>query len=180
MQESSASLASRLLGSTGYLRRPRKILINNSLSVRLSSRCLLLMTLLLITCTLACGPRSAPKESYYWMMSEPTPEGAITIWISHPGEHEKTCDQEKWTPALALATVYTVIQDVNAHKIHYHVRDDEQKGLIFQEYLRDETARIGERRLGRDEAVHFHGLYIDLETAKELIAAVKSHQHGAE
>lgn len=113
-------------------------------------------------------------------MNGPVPASAVRFWVSYPGEHEKTCDQKKWTPAFALATVYTTINEVNAHEIHYHLTEDDERGFVLREYLRDERAKAGERPLGQDEPIHFHGLYVDLEPAKELILAVKSHQHGAE
>jgi hypothetical protein len=130
------------------------------------------------TIVLACQSTSR-EEKRYWMMSEPVPESGVRVWIPESGQHDKDCDQEKTTPALALATIYNIVNDVNEHKIHYHIRNEDNGGLILSEYLSDEDGK-GERRLGSKEAIHYHGVYVNLEAAKQLLTAVKSHQHGAD
>jgi hypothetical protein len=136
----------------------------------------LFVTILAITAFLTTCDSSTPREKYYWMMNKPVPESGVRIWIPEEGEHEKTCDKQKVGEALALAIVLNIIQDVKNDEIHYHLRS-EDRGLVLDEYLWDEKSSTGERRLGRDEIIHYHGVYVDLETAKELIYAVNSQPH---
>jgi len=138
----------------------------------------LLLTIIL-ACFISCEQSPSHKENFYWMMNESCPDDGVRFWISEVGAHEKTCDPSKWSRALALATIFTVINDVNEHKIHYHMRE-EDRGFVLREYLSDEKSPTGERPLGRSDTYHFHGCYVDLKTAKKLIQAVKFHQHGAE
>ena len=111
-------------------------------------------------------------------MDKPCPTNCVPVWFPGDNADHKLCEITNASPALALASVLTIIQEVNEHKIHYHVRYED--GVLLTEYLADPKSKTGERRLGRDEVIHLHGVYVDLETAKELITTVKSHQHGAE
>ena len=125
----------------------------------------------------SCSHRAEPQ--YCWVMSGPYPDSNVRVWISSELAEHKTCEETNVSPALALAYILNMIADVKKHKIHYHARA-EDRGIVFTEYLADPKSRSGERRLGRDETFHYHGLYVDLDTAKELIFAVKANQHGAE
>jgi hypothetical protein len=133
--------------------------------------------IVLCAAAISCS-RSDPK--YYWVMSEPCPDSGVRIWYPAELADHKDCGEERnVSRALALAIVLNIIQDVDHHKIHYHIRK-EDRGFVLTEYLADPKSRTGERPLGRDEPVHYHGVYVDLDTPVRLIGAVKAHQHGAE
>jgi len=112
-------------------------------------------------------------------MSEPCPDSGVRIWYPAELPEHKDCEETNVSRALAEAIVLNIIQDVVHNKIHYHIRQDD-RGFVFTEYLADPQSKTGERPLGRDETIHYHGVYVDLATAKELIVAVKARQHGAE
>lgn len=139
----------------------------------------LALTLGVIVCCLATSSCSRSDPKYYWVMNGPCPDSGVRIWYPAELANHKDCDEEtNVSQALALTIVLNIIQDTDRHKIHYHIRE-EGRGFVLTEYLADPQSKMGERRLGRDEVVHYHGVYVDLDTAKQLIAVVKAHQHGA-
>jgi hypothetical protein len=134
---------------------------------------------ILVCCVAIISCSHSTEQKYYWVMDGPCPDSDVRIWICSELPDHKNCEETNVSPALALASVLSLINDVNKQKIHYHGRT-EDRGIVFTEYLADPKSKAGERRLGRDETIHFHGFYVDSDTAQELIHAVKAHQHGAE
>jgi hypothetical protein len=135
----------------------------------------------IVVCCVAfvsCSHRTEPK--YYWVMSGPCPDSCVRIWYPAELPDHKDCEETNVSPAWALAIVLNIIQDVEHQKIHYHIRESDDRGFVLTEYLADPQSKTGERPLGKDEVIHYHGVYVDLNTAKELITAVKARQHGAE
>ncbi len=123
---------------------------------------------------------SQNRQKYYWVMDGPCPESDVRFWLPAELADHKDCEKEKVTPALALAIVINMTEDVDRHRVHYHIRHDEDRGFVLTEYLKDEGNKAGERPLGREEVIHYHGIYVGLKAATNLIAAVKGHQHGAD
>jgi hypothetical protein len=134
----------------------------------------------IVSCIAVVSCSRSPEPKYYWVMSGSCPDSGVRIWYPAELPDHKDCEETNVSPALALAIVLNMTQDVNQHKIHFHIRQDDNRGLVLTEYLADPQSKSGEHRLGRDEIIHYHGVYVDLSAAKELIVAVKAHQHGAE
>jgi hypothetical protein len=126
---------------------------------------------------LSCARRTQP--SHQWVMDGPCPDSGLRVWYPAAFPEHKFCEDTNISPAFALAIILNITRTVDAHKIHYHIRQDDNYGLVLTEYLMDSQAKAGERPADRDHTIHYHGVYVDLDTAKELIAAVQAHQHGA-
>lgn len=132
----------------------------------------MLFCLVVLSCT-----RGGDKTAYYWVMGGPCPEDAVPIWFPAVLADHKDCEETKATPAVALMDVYEILNDVNENKVHYHIRQDD-RGLVLTEFVIVPGTKEGERPWGRDEVVHYHGVCVDPETARQLVRAVKAHQHG--
>lgn len=97
---------------------------------------------------------------YYWMMKEAPPDNCVRVWIPVHGVHEKSCDLEpdgKMTPAMALATILTL----QYKPTRYDIKTT-NKGIE----VKDDLGSV-------QGPVHYHGVYVDLETARRLLESNK-------
>lgn len=135
------------------------------------------LAVLLLFCALAGGESWAamPTEQCYWVMEHGTPDWGVPIWYPADLKDHKYC--EKYTEALALAEVITITLAIQQRERRFRMRKEDD-GFLLVEYLSDPKSDRGERRLGRDETIHYHGVYVDLETTKALIIAVKNQPMG--
>ncbi|MGO9311547.1 MAG: hypothetical protein ACLQDI_02305, partial [Syntrophobacteraceae bacterium] len=119
------------------------------------------LLLLAIVCTISLYAwlhftKAGETASYYWMMTDSPPDDSVRVWIPIHGEHEKTCRQdEKMSRAMALATVLTLEYEIARYSIK-----STNRGLELNNDI-------------DPGPVHYHGVYVDLDTAKRLIESVK-------
>jgi hypothetical protein len=133
-------------------------------------------SLLLILCVSPGEVLAAmPTEKCYWVMEHGTPDWGVRIW--YPAELQDHKDCEKYTEALALADVINITLAIQRRERRFRMRKEDD-GFLLIEYLSDPKSDGGERRLGRDEIIHYHGVYVDLETTKELIRAIANQPMG--
>ncbi len=70
---------------------------------------------------------SGSEPKYYWVMGEPCPDSGVRIWFPAELPDHKDWDSAKVSRALALAIVLNIIQNVDHHKIHYHIRQEDRE-----------------------------------------------------
>jgi hypothetical protein len=115
-----------------------------SLSVLLTGSCLVLP---------AC---SEQQTDYYWVMAEKCPDSGVRIWFPADLPEHKDCDHKPVSCAFALAIVFNIINDIDQHRVHYHMRS-EDRGFVLAEFVADPNNSADERAFGSREKVHYHG-----------------------
>jgi hypothetical protein len=126
----------------------------------------------------ACVVSAAmPTEKCYWVMERGVPDWGVRIWYSAELPNHKNCEVKRYTEAKALADVLTMILSIEHRERRFRMQKEDE-GFLLIEYLRDPKSPKGERRRGRDEVIHYHGVYVDLETTKRLMNAVANQPMG--
>jgi hypothetical protein len=171
-------LADGLLGTKSKLRVGIRTLRNLEKRMRQLSCAgwVTALTLALLRLSGCSAHDAIPREPRYWMMEGPIPDNCVGIWLSESGNHASACGVEKVSPAAAFLRVAVIAQEVDKHEIHYHIRSTDA-GLFLIEFVTEDSDE-GEVRRSSKEPIHYHGIYVPLNSAEKLVSAFKSHQHG--
>ena len=119
--------------------------------------------------------RISESKAHFWMMNLPAPKGSIRFWLPESGDHAY-CVQEfpdRFSRAEAYMAAVLLLQ-----KGHFHVvKDNEYGGFRLDEFLDDRDAK-GEFWAGRVGPVHYHGIWMDNETARTFLKNLAFQQHS--
>lgn len=134
----------------------------------------LILPFLLMNCD-GTGSKEPQKENLsIWVMpDEASPDYDVKFWLSQKGDHA-SCDSKPYTKALALAEFLFRKNEVDDHERHDHLVRHPNGGYAVLEYnvLEDE-----EVPLYKFSRMHYHGIYVDVESAAEMMSTLTRHQH---
>jgi hypothetical protein len=99
-------------------------------------------------------------------------EREIVFWLPTSGNHAQGCDPERLSRAEAYMAVVLLVQ-----KGHFHVVIDKESGGFRLDEFLDNRDGKGEFWAGRLGPVHYHGIWLDEETARNFLARLAPQQH---
>lgn len=120
--------------------------------------------------------RITESKDHFWMMNVPAPKGSIRFWLPAELKNHADCVQDfpgGFSRAGAYMEVVLLLQDG-----HFHVaRDDEYGGFRLDEFL-DNREGKGEFWAGRLGPLHYHGIWLDEESSRAVLARLAPQRHS--
>jgi hypothetical protein len=121
--------------------------------------------------------RITESKDHFWMMNVPAPRVSIRFWLPAELGNHAECIQEfpnLFSRAEAYMEAVLLVQEG-----HFHVvRDSEYGGFRLDEFLDNRDGK-GEFWAGRLRPIHYHGIWMDEETARNFLKKLAPQQHSA-